>query len=486
VSIRRTKIVCTLGPASETPETIGQMIRAGMDVARLNTSHGTIGEHIERLKIIREVAEKERRHVGVLMDLGGPKLRTGPVRDPEGIMLRTGERITVVSERVISEPSRIGIDYARLAADVHDGDRILVNDGAILLAVEQVGDFGLLCKVMHGGLLTANRGVSFPDSRLHLNALTERDRQYISVGVDSGVDFFALSFVGSVEDVTEAKSIIAFLGEETPVIAKIERRRAVENLDAIAAVSDGLMVARGDLGVELSPEDVPVQQRRIIAAAARHLIPAITATQMLESMTDQPRPTRAESSDVAHAVWDVSDAVMLSGETAVGKYPVESVRMMDRIIRSAEAAEPNVIPPQVQLATDNHAYTVALAARRIVEFDHQMKGIACFTRSGYTAGLLSKVYPGPPIYALSPTEGVCRQLALSRGVVPVLVPFVEHSEEMLRIVDRAMVQNGLGAEGDEVVIVASLPVRAVGRTNFLKLHRLGEGMDEGEGTGRQD
>jgi pyruvate kinase len=324
-------------------------------------------------------------------------------------------------------------------------------------------------------VLSANRGVSFPDSALQLHALSERDRQYLAVGVEAGVDFFALSFVGDAEDVREAKSIIGFLGEETPVIAKIERRRAVENLEAIAAVSDGLMVARGDLGVELPPEEVPVQQRRIIAAAARHLIPAITATQMLESMTDSLRPTRAESSDVAHAVWDISDAVMLSGETAVGRYPVEAVEMMDRIIVAAEAAEPTVVHAQVQPATDDHAYTVALAARRIVEFDTNMRGIACFTRSGYTAGLLSKVYPSAPIFGLSPTEAVCRQLSLARGVTPVLVPFVEHSEEMLDVVDRSLVESGLCAAGDEVVIVASLPVRAVGRTNFLKLHRLGAG-----------
>jgi pyruvate kinase len=229
--------------------------------------------------------------------------------------------------------------------------------------------------------------------------------------------------------------------------------------------------------VELSPEEVPVQQRRIIAAAAQNLIPAITATQMLESMTESPRPTRAESSDVAHAVWDVSDAVMLSGETAVGKYPVEAVAMMDRIIRAAEAAEPNVAMPVSRPVTDNHSYIVALAARRIVETDPNMRGIACFTVTGYTAGLLSKVYPSTPIFGLSPSEAVCRELSLSRGVVPLLVPLVEHSEELLAIVDQSLVARSLLERGDEVVIVASLPVRSVGRTNFLKLHHLGDGAE---------
>jgi pyruvate kinase len=471
---RRTKIVCTMGPASQERETIAQMVRAGMDVARLNTSHGTIAEHLEMVQAIRDVARAESRHVGILMDLGGPKLRTGPVAEPEGVALEVGEEITVVGERIISEPARIGIDYERLAADVRAGDRILINDGAMLLAVDDVHPHGLSCRVVTGGQLIANRGVSFPDSALSLPALTERDRQYISVGVDAGVDFFALSFVSSAEDVIQAKQIIGFLGAETPVIAKIERRRAVDHLDEVAAASDGLMVARGDLGVELSPEEVPVQQRRIIAAAAQHLVPAITATQMLESMTDAPRPTRAESSDVAHAVWDVTDAVMLSGETAVGHYPVEAVRMMDRIIRAAEAAEPVVMPAFTRPPADNHAYAVALAARRIVEYDANMKGIACFTRSGYTALLLSKVYPSAPIFGLSPTEAVCRQLALARGVSPVLVPFVGQSEEMLEIVDHALVANGILDEGDEVVIVASLPVHSATRTNFLKLHRTGE------------
>ena len=474
MTLRRTKIVCTLGPASETPDTIAQMIRAGMDVARLNTSHGTVADHMELIRAIRDAARAESRTVGILMDLGGPKLRTGPVKQPEGITLIEGEHVTVCGERIISEPGRIGIGYARLSADVRAGDRILINDGALLLAVDEVAPEQLSARVVNGGQLTANRGVSLPDSSLELPALTQRDRQYISFGVEWGVDFFALSFVGSAGDVSEAKAIIGFVGEETPVIAKIERRSAIDNLDEIAAIADGLMVARGDLGVELPPEDVPVQQRRIIAAAGRNLIPTITATQMLESMTESPRPTRAESSDVAHTVGAVSDAVMLSAETAVGRYPVEAVQMMDRIICSAEAAEPNVIAPPASMATDNHAYTVALAARRIVEFDRNMKGIACFTRTGYTAQLLSKVYPNVPIFGLSPTPAVCGRLSLSRGVHPLQVPFVEHSEEMLHIVDRALVDCGLLEIGDEVVIVASLPVRAVGRTNFLKLHRTGE------------
>ncbi|MCA9831969.1 MAG: pyruvate kinase [Dehalococcoidia bacterium] len=472
---RRTKIVCTLGPASRARETIAAIIDAGMDVARLNTSHGTPEEHLALASLVREVAKEHQRHIGVLMDLGGPKLRTGDVADEAGqIALIGGQRIALEPERVESTAGRIGVDYPRLCEDVGAGERVLVDDGAIALVVESVEADALICRVTHGGTLTANRGVSLPDSKLTLPALTDRDRHYIALGVESGIDFFALSFVGSAADVSEAKSIVGFLGAETPVIAKIERRQAIEHLDEIAMVSDGLMVARGDLGVELPPESVPVQQRRIIAAAAERLIPVITATQMLESMTNSPRPTRAESSDVAHAVWDLSDAVMLSGETAAGRYPVESVAMMDRIVRAAEEAEPVVEPARLRPSTDNHAYVVALAARQIVESDLNMRGVVCFTRSGYTALLLSKVHPDAEIYGLSPTEGVCRQLALARGVTPILVPFVEHSEEMLQIVDSTLSADGMFERGDEAVVVASLPVRAAGRTNFLKLHRVGE------------
>lgn len=472
---RRTKIVCTLGPASRDVETIAAMVDAGMDVARLNTSHGTPEEHLALAARVREVARVRRRHVGILMDLGGPKLRTGPVADGLGqIALVGGQRLMLEGARVESTAGRIGVDYPELCQDVSVGERVLVDDGAIALLVEGVEDCGLVCRVTHGGALTGNRGVSLPDSELSLPALTERDRRYIALGVESGVDFFALSFVGSAGDVSQAKSIIGFLGAETPVIAKIERRQAVDHLAEIAQVADGLMVARGDLGVELPPESVPVQQRRIIAAAAERLIPVITATQMLESMTSAPRPTRAESSDVAHAVWDLSDAVMLSGETAAGRYPVESVAMMDRIIRAAEEAEPAVAPARLRPATDNHAYIVALAARQIVESDANMRGVVCFTRSGYTALLLSKVHPDAEIFGLSPTEGVCRQLALARGVIPILVPFVEHSEEMLQIVDSTLMTEAMFERGDEAVVVASLPVRASGRTNFLKLHRVGE------------
>jgi pyruvate kinase len=304
-------------------------------------------------------------------------------------------------------------------------------------------------------------------------ALTDRDRDAIKAGVQAGVDFFAISFVRDAEDVVHARELIASLGADTPIIAKIERRQAVANLDAILAEADGAMVARGDLGVELLPEEVPVQQRRIIAASARNMIPVITATQMLESMVDSPRPTRAESSDVAHAVWEYSDALMLSQETAIGHYPVECIAMMDRIIRRAEE-EGSDGEPALSPDTDDHSYVVAIAARSIVASDTNMRGVVCFTRSGYSAFLLSKVHPNAPIFAITANEPIARRLSLARSVIPIVGPVVESSEAMLAMVDRVLREGRHVADGEEVVIVGSMPVNASGTTNFLKLHRLGE------------
>ena len=472
--MRRTKIVCTLGPASASPETIAAMIRAGMDVARLNTSHGTIESHIEMLGMVRAAAAEVGKHVGVLMDLGGPKLRTGPTEAGRLVPLPAGAVVRVAPGTGPSTAEGLFIDYPRLLADVRIGDNVLLDDGNIELVVERIGDGALEARVLTGGLLGSNKGATFPQSPLTLNALTARDRLAIAAGVAAGVDFFALSFVKDAADIVLARAVINSHGADTPIIAKIERRQAVANLDAILAEADGAMVARGDLGVELPPEEVPVQQREIIACAGRHMIPVITATQMLQSMVDNPRPTRAESSDVANAVWDLSDALMLSGETAIGRYPVETVSMMERVVRRAEQVPYPELDVPYRPGADNHSYTIALAARRAVESDPNMRGVACFTRSGYTAFLMSKVHPNAPIFGFSPDVGVCRRLALARGVTPIHAPFVETSEEMLATVDRLLVEGGHVSLDDEVAVVASLPVRAAGTTNFLKLHRVGE------------
>lgn len=476
--MRRTKIVCTLGPASLKPETLAAMIRAGMDVARLNTSHGNPKAHGEAIALVRNVAAESGRPVGILLDLSGPKIRTGETEDSRPLDLVAGSQIRLTTTEVPGTERLLTVEYPRLLEDVQGGEHVLLDDGKIELEVLRATAEGLDCRVKTGGLLTAHKGVSFPATNLTEPALTAADRGYIRFGVEQGVDYFALSFVRDADDIMRTRELIASLHSDIPIIAKIERRQAVANLDAVLGEADGAMVARGDLGVELPPEDVPVQQRRIIAAAARNKIPVITATQMLESMVDSPRPTRAEASDVANAVWDLSDALMLSEETAIGRYPVETVAMMDRIIRRAEAATTDFEHEVMgRPDTDDHSYVVALAARRIVESDENMKAVVCFTNSGYTAMLLSKVHPNAPILAVSPHETVCRRLALARGVTPIRSDLAETSEALLRVVDSTLADGKYVTPGEEVVVVGSMPASAQGVTNFLKLHRVGESAD---------
>ncbi|KAA0239020.1 MAG: pyruvate kinase [Dehalococcoidia bacterium] len=474
--MRHTKIVATLGPASLNRDTLAAMIRAGMDVARLNTGHGTMEEHMRSTALVREVAAEAGKPVAVLLDLGGPKLRTGPTDGARPLDLTAGATVTLTPRLVKGSSALLTVDYPRLTDDVAPGDQVLLDDGRIELQVQRLASDGLECRVVVGGLLGPNKGVNFPHSNLTAPALTDRDREAVRAGVECGVDFLALSFVSQPSDVAEARDLVASHGADTPIIAKIERRRAAENLDAIIAEADGAMVARGDLGVEMAPEEVPLQQRRIIASCAAEMIPVITATQMLESMVDSPRPTRAEASDVANAVWDMSDALMLSGETAVGRYPVEAVAMMDRIIRRAESVTPPDRAPLARPETDDHSHVVAIAARRIVESDPNMRAVVCHTRSGYTAFLMSKVHPEAPIFAITPGEAVCRRLSLARSVAPLLGPRVANSEELLRAVDSLLLGGGHVGWGEEVVVVASHPVTS-GSTNFLKLHRVGEGAN---------
>lgn len=472
--MRRTKIVCTLGPASLHPETIAAMIRAGMDVVRLNTSHGTIESHVEAVDLVRKVSADLGKPIAILMDLSGPKLRTGETEHDRTLEFIAGREIRLTNREVSSNEQLLQVEYPRLTEDVQAGERVLIDDGKIELEVLRASPGVLECRILTGGSLGSHKGVSFPSTNLSTPALTDRDKECIEHGVKAGVDYFGLSFVRDADDITRTRDFIAGLGAETPIIAKIERRHAVDNLDEILAEADGAMVARGDLGVELPPEDVPIQQRRIIDAASKNKIPVITATQMLESMIDSPRPTRAEASDVANAVWELSDALMLSGETAVGKYPVEAVAMMDRIIRRAEGAigeYERTPPPATEM--DDHSLVVSLAARRIVESDPNMRAVVCFTNSGYTGMLLSKVHPNAPIFAISPLETTMRRLALARGVIPIQSDLVGSSEELLELVDRLLLAGKHVAEGEEVVVVASLPVNALGTTNFLKLHVVG-------------
>ncbi|HET7738615.1 MAG TPA: pyruvate kinase [Tepidiformaceae bacterium] len=471
---RHTKIVCTIGPASANPGTLRAMIRAGMDVARLNTSHGAIDDHIRMVELVRQAAKDEGQVVGILMDLGGPKIRTGKVEGGP-VVLEGGQAIRLTSKPVPVTRDLISVAYPELAADVRPGDHILLDDGHLELQATGISGEEVDCRVIQGGLLTSSKGVNFPHSNLSTNPVTPHDREAILAGASCGVDFFALSFVRHGDDIVHARSIVAGAGADTPIIAKIERRQAVANLEGILSEADGVMVARGDLGVELSPEEVPVLQRSIIRASARHMIPVITATQMLESMVDSPRPTRAEASDVANAVWDYSDAVMLSQETAVGRFPVETVAMMERIIRTAEGAGNSGDPPDFVAAIDDHAQVIALAARRIVESDQNIRAVVCFTRSGYTSFLASKLRLNIPIISITPSESIARRLALARSVIPRSTQTSKSLEEIFASVDAVLLNAGDALYGDEVVVLAGFPVTSAGTTNFLKLHRVGEG-----------
>ena len=334
---RKAKIVCTLGPASSTPEMIDGLMQAGMDVARLNFSHGAHETHAATVAAIRSVSGRYERPVAILADLQGPKIRTGLLRDGKPVLLRDGQALTITTRDVHGDESVISTNYTPLPEEVKAGDRILLSDGLIELRVKSAGGTEVQCDVVNGGELGQKKGINLPGVKLKVRALTDKDHADLAFALKQGVNYIAVSFVRTAQDVEEAKQAIARAGSDTPVIAKLEKPEAIENLDAILKVTDGVMVARGDLGVEMSPEKVPVVQKQIIARARDFRLPVITATQMLESMTLNPRPTRAEASDVANAIFDATDAVMLSAETASGRYPVQSVAMMDRIIREAEA-----------------------------------------------------------------------------------------------------------------------------------------------------
>src|SRR5712675_2311766 len=378
MAFRHSKIVCTIGPASRSPRVIELLLRAGMDVARLNFSHGSHANHAETITLLRTAALHLHKPLAILADLQGPKIRTGALAGGSPVFLRTGQQFVITTARVLGDSTRVSTVFTPLPREVHRGDRILLSDGLIELRVEQVRDNQVVCEVANGGALGEHKGINLPGVKLRVPALTAKDRADLVFALKHGADYIAVSFVRRPEDVLLAKQLIRRAGKDVPVIAKLEKPEAIENLDAILRAADGVMVARGDLGVEMNPERVPVVQKAIIARAREFRRPVITATQMLESMTENPRPTRAEASDVANAIFDGSDAVMLSAETASGKYPVEAVSMMARIIEEAEAsitefARPSSVQERLKVA-ETVAELVCHASREL-----HMKLIAVFT-----------------------------------------------------------------------------------------------------------
>jgi pyruvate kinase len=471
MSFRHSKIVCTIGPASRSPQMIDQLLRAGMDVARLNFSHGTHEEHAKNISVLRAAAVKHEKPIAILADLQGPKIRTGPLAGGGPVLLRTGQSFVITTQKILGDSTRVNTTFTPLPREVHRGDRILLSDGLIELRVLQVRDKQVICEVVNGGALGEHKGINLPGVKLRVPAMTPKDRADLLFALKHGADYIAVSFVRRPEDVVLAKRLIRRAGKDTPVIAKLEKPEAIENLDAILRAADGVMVARGDLGVEMNPERVPVVQKTIIARAREFRRPVITATQMLESMTENPRPTRAEASDVANAIFDGSDAVMLSAETASGKYPIEAVDMMARIIEEAEASIKEFPRPATQeqlKVAETVAELVCHASREL-----HMKLIAVFTHSGFTARLVSRYRPLVPIVAFSPEAETRRRMALIWGVYPRNIQDVQKVDGLAPVAEKRLLQERLVRQGDVIGIVAGTPMGIRGTTNFMKFHVIG-------------
>lgn len=484
--MRKTKIVCTIGPASESVEVLTALIRNGMNVARLNFSHGTYDEHAARIRNIREAAKAAEKMVAILLDIKGPKIRTGLIQNDQA-ELKEGKYITLTTEEVLGTAERISISYKGLPEDVKPGSRLLIDDGLIGLQVEKLDGSEILCRVINGGLLKNRKGINAPGVRLRIPSVTEKDIADIKFGIEQGVDLIAASFVRKASDVLDVRRVLEEGNAVMDIIAKIEAEEALDRLDEILEVADGLMVARGDLGVEIATEEVPLWQKIMIEKANRAGKPVITATQMLDSMERNPRPTRAEASDVANAIFDGTDAIMLSGETAAGKYPVQAVETMARIAERAELAlRENVVPAKKRVWEDEHSVTAALSqAVGTIAKDLKAKAIVTPTESGHTARMVSKHRPESPIIAVTPREDVARRLLLSHGVFPVVVEESNSTDEMLESAVAGALQSGLVKHGDLVVITAGVPVGQPGTTNLLKVHTISDVIARGQGIGQR-
>jgi len=478
---RNTKIIATLGPSSNSEEKIEALIQAGMDVARLNFSHGTHESHGNIIRILRKLSRKLNKPITILQDLQGPKIRVEELGD-QGLILTAGEQIRLILSGGASVNNKyadqkvIPIDIPDVFECLEKGSRILLDDGKLELEVHSVKQTEITAKVVLGGTLYSNKGINLPGTSLDIPGFTEKDHDDLQFGLHEGIDAVALSFVKDAEDVTTLRDTIRKISPEkadTPVIAKLELPQAIENLEEILDAADGVMVARGDLGVETSPSAVPILQKEIIQSANKKERLVITATQMLDSMIENPRPTRAEASDVANAILDGSDAVMLSGETANGKYPVESVKMMDAIIRESEAHFDKWGHLSIETGDfEDDAVAISLAASKLAH-DRKVAGIAVFTQSGRSAILQSKARPVVPILAFTPHERTYRRLGLYWGVIPHLVQFSTSLEDMIKHVEKALINFTKISAGQKVVLVSGFPIGAMRSTNLALLHTVG-------------
>jgi pyruvate kinase len=469
---RLTKIVCTLGPASIAEGIIEQMARAGMDVARLNFAHGTHAEHGQAIDRIRSVEARLGRPLAILQDLQGPKIRLGAFEGGRAT-LRRGRPFVLTTSPCSGSAERASISYGGFCRDVKPGDRVLIDDGRIALEVEDIRDDDVLCRVETGGVVQDHKGVNLPRTVVRMAVLTQKDREDLAFGLRHGVDYVGVSFVRSAADILEVREFINEHGSDTQVVAKLERPEALGRLDEILAATSGVMVARGDLGVEMPLEDVPVAQKEIIRKARLARAPVITATQMLESMVLAPRPTRAEVSDVANAILDGTDAVMLSAESATGAFPVEAVRTLDRIIRRTEAAFPPASMDRPRRGEVSFPQAISDAAAFSAR-ELKARAIVAFTQSGSTARLISQDRPPVPIIAFAPSERVRRRLALDWGVVPRPITRLTTIDEMVSAIEASLLADHSVRYNDILVIVAGAPLWVRGTVNLLKLHRVGE------------
>ena len=484
---RRTKIVCTIGPASNTPEKIRKLILAGMNIARLNGSHGTHASHLRNLNIIREESQALNRHVAILFDLQGPKIRTGPIPGGKSIKLVEGEEFCLTTDTTQGTKIRVSTTYKNLPNDVKEGDRILMADGVLELRVCRVDPPRVVCEVIRGGMLGSHKGINLPGVNIAEPSLTDKDRIDLDFAIEHHVDFVALSFVRSPEDIKGLKEIILASGKRIGVVAKIERPEALNKFQGILAYTDVVMVARGDLGVEMNFEDIPSIQKNLIHACNEIGVPVITATQMLESMVSHQRPTRAEAADVANAIYDGSDAVMLSGETAAGDYPIEACTVMHRI---ASKTDDELIKmptnarwvrlrdtSRCQMPETKHhnvfADAIGQAVCRMVE-NLNISRIVCFTTTGYTAAAIARYRPSVPITAITNSDKTCRRCAMIWGVNAIAIEDFGDVERVFGFVDQLLLDNEIVKKGEIIIIVAGTPLVVGGRTNLLKLHTIGD------------
>ena len=467
--MRKAKIVCTIGPASSSKKVVSQMIKAGMNVARFNFSHGTYETHKKAFHAIRAGARACNCPVAILQDLKGLKIRIGFIKDGS-VMIEKGSALRLTTKKVLGDSREIQVLYPHLIKDLTIGSTVLIDDGLIQLKVKRKEKDTLITEVVEGGLLKEKKGVNLPGIRISAQTFTKKDMEDLAFGIKLGVDYIALSFVCSKDDVLKVKNYLRKHKANIPVIAKIETRQALDNINEIIDVSDGLMIARGDLGVEVPTEEVPLIQKHLIAMCNSALKPVIIATQMLESMTEHLRPTRAEATDVANGVLDGADALMLSAETSVGKYPAEAIKMMDRIICFTETHSMKNSPGNI--ISESFAQAIAEAACSTA-MDIKAKTIVAFSRSGFTALLVSKFRPQAPITCFTGSEDICRRMSLYWGVSPHVMKFPDNTDKMISESEKALLKKGIVKRGDAIAIIATSPFAQGGKSNIMKLHRVG-------------